>query len=376
MFKKIQLISIFALMAILTISTMGQANRLGDLVNARASSGENQLESRGYHLTHVSKGFNQFWGYWWNPRSKSCVQVVTNDGRFRAIKDTNPRDCYQKEVVKKNDNTKRNAAIGIGVVAAGIIGAIALSHKSHHHEKNGGNHHNDANKEAEYERGYRDGLHNGNYHNYSNTNDYKYGYQAGVKQRRLELSHSTGYGGYRPHVNISDLSGIRASSGESALNSRGFRNVDGFRSGNTRYTIWYNRRTRQCVQVATKNGRFDSIVSTRASDCNQNESSGNNDNNWSIEGVTVYEGRNSRGRSQSYKIGRYLNNARQLGNLRNNRASSVNVRRGFRVRLCDSEGGRNGLGSGRCEEYGEGTHNLRYNDSASYVEVRRDGGFN
>lgn len=88
-------------------------------------------------------------------------------------------------------------------------------------------------------------------------------------------------------------------------------------------------------------------------------------------GVTVYEDRNSRGRSQAFSIGRYLNAGGQLGGVRNDKASSVVVARGFRVRLCENEG--NGNGSGNCEEYNEGTYNLRYDNSASYVEVQRAG---
>lgn len=88
-------------------------------------------------------------------------------------------------------------------------------------------------------------------------------------------------------------------------------------------------------------------------------------------GVTVYEDRNARGRSQSFGIGRFLNAGGQLGTVRNDKASSVTVSRGFRVRLCSDEG--NGGGSGNCEDYNEGTHNLRYDNSASYVEVQRAG---
>jgi hypothetical protein len=90
------------------------------------------------------------------------------------------------------------------------------------------------------------------------------------------------------------------------------------------------------------------------------------------QGVTVYEDRFS-GRSQTYGVGRYLNAGGQLGNIRNDRASSVVVQRGFRVRLCSDEGS-SGRGEGRCEEYNEGRHTLRDDDSASFIEVRRTGG--
>jgi len=89
-------------------------------------------------------------------------------------------------------------------------------------------------------------------------------------------------------------------------------------------------------------------------------------------GVVLYEDANSTGRSQEFGVGRYLNMTGALGNVRNDKASSVVVQRGFRVRLCEDEGNM-GIGAGRCEEYGEGRYNLRYNDSASYIEVARAG---
>lgn len=103
-----------------------------------------------------------------------------------------------------------------------------------------------------------------------------------------------------------------------------------------------------------------------------------NGGNWGSSGlggrgVTVYDDRDFRGRSQSYGPGKYLNNAGTMGAIRNDEASSVVVDRGFRVRLCAGEG--TGNGSGQCDEYNEGRFNLRLNDEASYIEVQRIGGW-
>lgn len=90
------------------------------------------------------------------------------------------------------------------------------------------------------------------------------------------------------------------------------------------------------------------------------------------QGVIVYDDRDFRGASQPFGPGRYLNSVGQLGAIRNDDASSVVVNRGYRVRLCESEGG--GRGSGRCEEYNEGRFNIRLNDEVSFIEVQRTGG--
>ena len=65
---------------------------------------------------------------------------------------------------------------------------------------------------------------------------------------------------YGSDAKYSDLAGARASSADSALQDRGFRNVDSFKSGNSAYSIWYNRNTGQCIQMAVADGRADSIV--------------------------------------------------------------------------------------------------------------------
>jgi hypothetical protein len=91
--------------------------------------------------------------------------------------------------------------------------------------------------------------------------------------------------------------------------------------------------------------------------------------------VTVFEHANSGGRSQTFGEGRFRADYKQLGNLPNDSASSVTVTKGYRVRLCENEG--DGRSAGRCEEYGEGTFNLRVMraggvaDRVSMIEVFR-----
>jgi len=102
-------------------------------------------------------------------------------------------------------------------------------------------------------------------------------------------------------------------------------------------------------------------------------SGGDWNNGWRGDGeagVTVYENRNFLGNSQSFAVGRYLNIGGGLGSLGNDKASSVVVSPGFRVRLCENEG-TSGAGEGRCEDFSEGRFNLKYDNTASYVEVRR-----
>jgi len=195
--------------------------------------------------------------------------------------------------------------------------------------------------------------------------------------------------------NVQDLIGSKASSGESQLRSRGYSFVKTSTGEDRKWSNWWSNNSRTCITVATVDGRFDSIVNSTPLDCNRSSNGGssnggwngggwnnNSNSNWGWgsgkpnnvpglgkPGVTVYDDRNYRGTSQSFGVGRYLNNAGQLGALRNDEASSVIVLNGYKVRFCEGEG--SGNGSGRCEELNAGSYNLRLNDEVSYIEVSR-----
>ena len=57
----------------------------------------------------------------------------------------------------------------------------------------------------------------------------------------------------------SDLVGARAAGALDEMGRRGFTNVDGFQSGNGSGTIWWNAKTRQCIQVITVDGHIEVI---------------------------------------------------------------------------------------------------------------------
>ena len=73
---------------------------------------------------------------------------------------------------------------------------------------------------------------------------------------------------------VRDLIGERASSGERQLQRRGYRFVKTTKGDDRSYSNWWKSSSRACITVATMNGRYDSIITTPAPDCNQNSSSG------------------------------------------------------------------------------------------------------
>lgn len=71
---------------------------------------------------------------------------------------------------------------------------------------------------------------------------------------------------------LEDMVGARAGQAESELQRRGYRNVRGEKGDDRSYTYWWNADRRQCVSIATMDGRYDSITPTTAPDCLQSSS--------------------------------------------------------------------------------------------------------
>ena len=72
------------------------ANRLQNLVGARAGSGEAELERHGFTYIGGHEGQNYVHSYWWHAGDRNCVEVKTADGRYDAIVNAPNRDCNQR----------------------------------------------------------------------------------------------------------------------------------------------------------------------------------------------------------------------------------------------------------------------------------------
>lgn len=68
---------------------------------------------------------------------------------------------------------------------------------------------------------------------------------------------------------LEDMVGARAGQAEAELGRRGYRNTGGQRGDDRTYAYWWNAARRQCVTIATMDGRYDSITPTPAPDCGQ-----------------------------------------------------------------------------------------------------------
>lgn len=68
---------------------------------------------------------------------------------------------------------------------------------------------------------------------------------------------------------LDDMVGARAGQAENELQRRGYVYRSGSDGDDRTYTNWWNASRRQCVTIATMDGRYASITPTTAPDCNQ-----------------------------------------------------------------------------------------------------------
>lgn len=162
-------------------------DNLTDIPNRSTDSGSRQLRNRGYTFIDSDWHNGKLHEYWWNARENTCIHARADNGAYEAVMYAGANDCnqYHEEATKSDDKA------GAAIAAAAIIGAIALAHKSHHRQDDQGNDNYAGNEHgmAEFDRGYRDGLHHDGYHNWNNTSAYSDGYHQGQVQREENQPH-------------------------------------------------------------------------------------------------------------------------------------------------------------------------------------------
>lgn len=94
-------ISILLTLGNISSSYAATPSELSDLVGAKASSGETQLEQRGYIFIKTEKGEDRIWSNWYKASNKTCVTVVTYNGRYDSITDSPVFDCNNGQTTAK-----------------------------------------------------------------------------------------------------------------------------------------------------------------------------------------------------------------------------------------------------------------------------------
>jgi hypothetical protein len=66
---------------------------VADLVGVKGRDGESELLARGYILHHAGEAKDAKMTVWWNAATKSCLEVLTRDGRYAVILAAPPKQC-------------------------------------------------------------------------------------------------------------------------------------------------------------------------------------------------------------------------------------------------------------------------------------------
>lgn len=72
---------------------------IADLVGTRGSSGEMELEARGYDYVRGN--------LWFNARTKACVRIRTSEGRYASIDTVGVSACASKEAAHQSANAPK-----------------------------------------------------------------------------------------------------------------------------------------------------------------------------------------------------------------------------------------------------------------------------
>ncbi len=260
----------FMILAVLTataFSVQAQTPRnLDDLVGARASSGERELEDRGYHHHKTMKIKDSAIGYWWNSRRGQCIAATTKDGRFSSIAEQ-PESMCGKDGHASNNDYDRGHHGGRGGDIDDLVGMRARSGERELEDR--GYHHRNTVKVK------------GNSIAYwwnprkqrciaATTKDGRYDSIMDQPESMCDDKRADSGGDHHGRRgNIDDLVGMRASSGERELRDRGYKFVYSRKGSGRIWANWWNRSTRQCITVVTMDGRYDSITDSPPADCDR-----------------------------------------------------------------------------------------------------------
>lgn len=248
--KKITVILASALLGLgAAAAHASAATELAFTKNQDINWSHSQMQSRGYHKVGPKEEGIE---YWLNARSGDCARVAISHHRVTDVSTARGSKCSSMDTARNGYDAHEHGSYGNGY---------------HHNAPVSGP---SERAEARYEQGYQDSLAGRSARH--NDESYMQGFRNGKVAQHV--NHQAPYGGYAQpshhgaFVNVSDLVGARAGSGEQAMQNRGFENIDGAKGWHRSYTTWWNERANECVQVTTAEGRYTRLNVVDAAACN------------------------------------------------------------------------------------------------------------
>jgi hypothetical protein len=114
-------ITAVALFGLAAIANAQTPQGLGDLIGARGSSVESELERRGYTFAgNLGSAV-----LWWNARTNTCASVAVDQGRVQSIQTATPADCGHSNSSRHSASSGHTAHTNVqSLVGADAIHAI------------------------------------------------------------------------------------------------------------------------------------------------------------------------------------------------------------------------------------------------------------
>jgi hypothetical protein len=247
-------------MLLATAGAQSTPPELRDLVGARAAGGESQLQARGYAHAGTETGADRKWGYWWHAQRRQCIVVATSDGRYASIATTPAADCGK---ANESSATATPAELRdlVGTRASGgepqlrargytALGALKPDERKWSYWWNAPRRQCIA----------------------VATVDERYASIISAPVDDCRKAETANASNAVASAELRDLVGMRAAGGEVQLQTRGYVATDV--GADRKWVHWWNARRRQCVAVATVDGRYQSIISRADADCGQAASAG------------------------------------------------------------------------------------------------------
>lgn len=157
---------------------------------------------------------------------------------------------------------------------------------------------------------------------------------------------------------LEDMVGARAGQAENGVRARGYAFVRAQQGDDRSYTYWWNDARRQCVTIATMDGRYTSVTPTLPPDCGKSAKADGNGNdpyrNPPAPTAPQYGGRDDRGMDDRGDRG-------YQGALVDGRRVTIGL-------VCFGDGSRDGLASGSQWRWNPRTERYEY---GTYTEARR-----
>lgn len=260
-------------------------SHLNDLIDMRASSGEHQLEERGYTYKNTVKISSSSITYWWSADREQCIAVTTKEGRYSAIMNQpsevcghsssnnhsrdNKHDHDNRHEQDKHEHNRHSNDLDSIVGLRASSGESELQDLGYFHRSTKTLNHSkvsywwNQNKQNCIAVTTKDGK----YASYANHQNNKFCDDDHADEEKHHSDRHHANNNSNNSNDIQNLVGGRASGGERVLESHGYEFIKSQKGPDRIWGFWWNKSQHKCLTVVTFDGKYEAITDSPAFDC-------------------------------------------------------------------------------------------------------------